>query len=74
LLDQLWSSDHVGFQAANGAPEWGYPFTGMGWTYNWDPRAASPVGVSEFAVRPGAVLSTPAATTPERFCNAASSS
>ncbi len=73
LLDQLWSSDRVGFHAANGAPEWGYPFTGMGWTYNWDPQAASPVGVSEFVVRQGAVLSAPAATTPERFCNAANS-
>ncbi len=74
LLDQLWSSDRVGFRGANGAPDWGYPFTGMGWTYNWDPYAPSPVGVSEFVVRKGSVLSDITASTPTEFCRADSGS
>lgn len=74
LLDQLWSSDRVGFRAASGAPDWGYPFTGMGWTYNWDPQAPSPIGVSEFVVRKGSVLSGLTASTPAEFCRAASGS
>ena len=72
LLDQLWSSFRVNFHKPNGQEDWGYPFTGMGWTYNWDPHAASPVGVSEFVIRPGARIARPTAVTPEQFCNAPS--
>jgi hypothetical protein len=72
LLDQLWSSFRVGFHGAGGEPDWGYPFTGMGWTYNWDPQAASPVGVSEFVVRGGSRLADVVSTTPAQFCNAGS--
>jgi hypothetical protein len=69
LLDQIWSSDRIGFRTAPGTPDWGYPFTGMGWTYNWDPKAASPVGISEFVVRKDILLlSTPVAITPVQFC------
>lgn len=70
LLDQIWSSDRVHFTQPDGTPDWGYPFTGMGWTYNWDPHAGSPVGVSEFVVRPGSRLSAITATTPAQFCSA----
>ncbi len=68
LLNQLWSSDRIGFRAASGAPDWGYPFTGMGWAYNWDPQAASPIGVSEFVVRKGSVISQVSAAAPAQFC------
>jgi hypothetical protein len=68
LLDQIWSSDRVGFRAPNGDPDWGYPFTGMGWTYNWDPQAPSPVGVAEFVVRKATRVSQVAAMSPDRFC------
>jgi hypothetical protein len=70
LLDQIWSSDRVGFRTASGDPDWGYPFTGMGWTYNWDPQAASPVGVSEFVVRVGSKLTALHATAAAQFCSA----
>jgi hypothetical protein len=69
LLDQLWNSNRIGFSKPAGAPDWGYPFTGMGWAYNWDPTAASPVGVSEFVVRDDTVISNPVAATPSQFCN-----
>ena len=70
LLNQLWTSHRIGFRDKNGAPEWGYPFTGMGWTYNWDPEAASPVGVSEFIVRKNTAASALETATPAQFCNA----
>jgi hypothetical protein len=46
----------------------GYPFTAMGWSYNWDPAAASPRGVSEYVVRPGAVLGFESVMPPAAFC------
>ncbi len=69
LFEQLWRSDRVDFHTADGRPDWGYPFTGMGWTYNWDPHAASPIGVSEFVVRAGTRIGNPASTAPAQFCN-----
>jgi hypothetical protein len=47
VFDKLWTS-HVDNMR-------GYPFTGMGWTYDWSPQAApSHFGVSEYVVRKGA--------------------
>jgi hypothetical protein len=69
LLDRLWSSNRIGFSRTPGGPDRGHPFTGMGWTYNWDPTAASPVGVSEFVVRERTVISGSVADTPFEFCN-----
>jgi hypothetical protein len=73
LLDQIWSSDRVGFRSPAGEPDWGYPFTGMGWTYNWDPQAASPVGVTEFVLRTGSTVTAPVAASPAAFCAAPAS-
>jgi hypothetical protein len=70
LLDQVWSSDRVGFHT-NNSPDWGYPFTGMGWTYNWDPAAASPIGMSEFVLRPAARVTVVDTSDPAAFCAAA---
>ncbi len=66
LLEQMWSSWRSGF---SGAP--GYPFTGMGWSYNWDPEAVHPVGVSEYVLRRGTALTAVQVSTPAAFCNAA---
>lgn len=71
LLGQLWSSHRADFRKADGSADWGYPFTGMGWSYNWDPHATSPVGVSEFVIRTGSMITSPTATTPAQFCGAA---
>jgi hypothetical protein len=57
FLGQLWSSGRVGFERRDNVgqvtQDFGYPFTGMGWTYNWDP---------------GAPVRNPRATTPGQFC------
>jgi hypothetical protein len=48
MLNQMWTSYRTGF-------DWpGYPFTGMGWTWNWNPGAADRYGASEYVVRKGA--------------------
>jgi hypothetical protein len=65
LLEQMWSSWRSGF---HGQP--GYPFTGMGWSYNWDPTAPHPVGISEYVLKRGTPLAQMQVATPEAFCNA----
>ena len=75
LLNQIWTSYRIGFTQAGGngetKPRWGYPFTGMGWSYNWDPAASSPVGISEYVVRKGAPATVLEISTPEAFCGSA---
>jgi hypothetical protein len=67
LLAQLWySREEVGDGKSHFSPS--YPFTGMGWAYNWDPEIANHVGVSEFIVRPGALITNVAVSAPEVFC------
>jgi hypothetical protein len=68
LLNQIWTSDRLG-GGANAAVA-GYPFTGMGWSYNWDPASASHIGVSEYVVKPGAEIREPQTSTPDEFCHA----
>ncbi|HVJ51214.1 MAG TPA: hypothetical protein VM689_02045 [Aliidongia sp.] len=67
LLDQIWSSDQLSDRPAQIA---GYPFTGMGWSYDWDPASPNHVGVSEYVIRPGAKISDPEIHEPAAFCNA----
>ncbi len=54
---QMWSSYR---------PD-GYPFTGMGWTYDWS-NVPNHVGVSEFIVRRGAEITVIGTKTPAEFC------
>lgn len=46
----------------------GYPFTAMGWSYDWNPHASSAQGVSEYVMRPGATISHVSVNTPDAFC------
>ncbi|BBQ01255.1 hypothetical protein BSFA1_63830 (plasmid) [Burkholderia sp. SFA1] len=64
VMWQLWKAHKSGF----GDP--GYPFTGMGWTYNWNPSSRDHIGVSEYVVRPGASVEKMQAMTPADFCSA----
>lgn len=63
VAEQMWKSYRVGFSKQ------GFPFTGLGWTYNWDPAADAPVGVSEFIVRKGADVKVGEPVSPESFCS-----
>jgi hypothetical protein len=46
----------------------GYPFTAMGWSYHWDPESLTHQGVSEYVVKPGAVISNVTSADPATFC------
>jgi hypothetical protein len=70
LLKQLWTSYRIGFQKTGKMTEdFGYPFTGMGWTYDWDPASSTHIGVSEYVVRRGASIGSRSTTSPDQFCN-----
>ena len=69
LLQQFWFS-HRAPTLTGGVPDVGFPWTGMGWTYDWNPRSRHHVGVSEFVVRKGAVPLNPRDVTPAEFCAA----
>jgi hypothetical protein len=47
----------------------GYPFTGLGYTYDWNP-ATDEVGPSEFVLRPGEAATLNATYTTRAYCRA----
>lgn len=69
LLQQLWSSYHEGGTLAEEKADPGYPFTGMGWSYDWDPASPSHVGVSEYVLRLGAPVVVTGTASPQEFCD-----
>lgn len=75
VADQMWQSYRVGFiepgRSSADYPHSGYPFTGMGWTYNWSPSSPTPFGVTEFVVKKDAAISEITSQSPAEFCAAA---
>jgi len=67
LLHQFWYSHRAAFPGGDGM-EFGYPWTGMGWTYNWNAQSKNHIGVSEFVVKPGATVSHVRDESPAEFC------
>lgn len=47
---------------------YGYPFTAMGWTYDWNPEAEDKYGVSEYIARQGAPTTRLKKIAPQTFC------
>jgi hypothetical protein len=68
LLQQWWSSHRATVEHGRD-PELGYPWTGMGWTYDWDPASKTHRGVSEFVVKKSAVVNNVRTLTPASFCS-----
>lgn len=72
VAQQVLKAHRTGFQNPHAIPgdypHDGAPFTGMGWTYNWNPAAASPVGVSEFIIPQGAPVTLGPRRSAEAFC------
>lgn len=62
VLGQMWTSFDRGFKSP------GYPFTGMGWTYNWDPASKDHFGISEYVVKAGAPVRNVRVFTPAAYC------
>ena len=69
LLQQWWLSHRATVERGRD-PELGYPWTGMGWTYDWDPVSKSHRGVSEFVVKKTAVIEHVRTMSPADFCRA----
>jgi hypothetical protein len=67
LVSQMWKSYRSGFSSN------GFPFTGMGWTYDWS-DVPQHVGVSEFIVDRGADIAVLGSRTPAEFCAATAAS
>lgn len=65
VFGQMWSSYIADFENP------GYPYTGMGWTYNWNPDSKDHYGVSEYVVKEGAPVSDIQVFSPSEFCNGA---
>lgn len=57
--------DHWLKQKANAG---GYPWTGLGYTYDWSPEAKSIVGLSEFVVPKGVQVNVISIQKPVDFC------
>lgn len=64
VLAQMMSSYRSGFNNP------GYPFTAMGWSYDWDPNSPTHRGVSEYVMKPGAVIHDVTSVDPATFCRA----
>lgn len=47
----------------------GYPWTRLGYTYNWDPKATSPYGASEYIVRAGTIVNVTSLTSTTDYCS-----
>ncbi len=67
LLQQWWSSHRATVEHGRD-PELGYPWTGMGWTYDWSPASKTHRGVSEFVVKKGAQPLHVRTLSPAGFC------
>ncbi|HEY0834867.1 MAG TPA: hypothetical protein VGE72_13240 [Azospirillum sp.] len=48
----------------------GYPWTRLGYTYNWDPAAPTPVGAQEYVVPAGTEVTVTEVVKPEDYCAA----
>jgi hypothetical protein len=72
VTDQMWDSYRKGFRddrrSPSDYPYTGFPFTGMGWTYNWGSSSGDPFGVSEFVVKRGAEIKVVGEKSPADFC------
>jgi hypothetical protein len=69
LLQQFWYSHRTAI-SSGGTLEFGFPWTGMGWTYDWDPHSRNHIGVSEFVVQMSASTSNVSDESPAQFCRA----
>lgn len=46
----------------------GYPFTRLGYTYDWSPQATSPVGPSEYVIRKGSEINVLKIISNQDYC------
>lgn len=64
LSGQMMRSYRVG----QGREQTGFPFTGLGYTYDWDPDSPNNVGLSEYVVRKGSEIRNVQVIPTEAYC------
>jgi hypothetical protein len=67
MADHMWNSYRAGFTVA-GASRPGYPFTGMGWSFDWGDHSKGNFGVSEFMISKDAAIKIRKQSSPVEFC------
>ncbi|MET0792378.1 MAG: hypothetical protein ABW061_12720, partial [Polyangiaceae bacterium] len=71
LTAQMWNTyrhDFIARRLKSGDyPYTGFPFTGMGWSYDWS-DVPNHIGVSEFVIKRDAPVAVLSAKTPADFC------
>jgi hypothetical protein len=60
-----WIED---LEAVSYGPD-GYPWTRLGYTYDWSPDSPTEVGLSEFVVRPGTEIVIDSVQSQDDYCN-----
>ncbi len=74
VTEQMWMSYRMGFagdpHGPSDYPYTGFPFTGMGWSYDWSVKSPNHFGVSEFVIKRDAVIKIVSEKTPAEFCKA----
>lgn len=72
VTKQMWSSYRMGFRVKPSAPSdypyEGFPFTGMGWSYDWSGHSSDHFGVSEFVIKRDAKIKIVSEKPPAEFC------
>ncbi len=72
VTNQMWQSYRLDFHRDTASPRdypfTGYPFTGMGWTYDWSTASSDHYGVSEFVIKGDALIKVVDKKTPSEFC------
>lgn len=65
VFRQMWASYTLNVPTKE---SYGYPFTAMGWSYDWNPAAEDTYGVSEYVARQGAQTFRLRKIDPADFC------
>ena len=72
VAKQMWNSYRVGFDRDTELPaderRAGYPFTGMGWSYDWGSGRRGNFGVTEFVIKPRTDVKVINDKKPTDFC------
>ena len=72
VTEQMWESYRLGFPRKHDGPfdypDKGFPFTGMGWSYDWSSKSPSHFGVSEFVIKRDAAIKIVSEKSPAEFC------
>lgn len=71
-IPSVAAAEHIGWLmnlTAASYGQQGYPWTRLGYTYDWSPDAQSDVGQSEFVIRKGAIVGVRSVSSHDEYCH-----